>query len=247
MSSTNRGAVRNVDDLYQTPPDLAALICKTIAARHPRIANRGADAIIVEPGCGEGSFLDAFKTVWPNAQRLGLDLNPALVQIARENGHTAIVQNVLEMPKDGIHPDTPINLLGGFDAVIGNPPFSYADDFIRTFLPRLAPGGVLCFLLRMNYSGGQERFRTLWKVHKPSFIGLFPVRPGFTPDGKSDSVEFAMFLWEAGYTGPTVFDWIDNTGIVNRWTPANLASRRYVPIPRVEEPIAPSPQTTLGA
>lgn len=198
MSSTNRGAQRDLDDYYATPPQLARLICAQAEADyHPRPRR------ILEPGCGAGSFLTACRATWPRAKIEGAELNPDLAK----KGFRVPYSDVLTAR------------LPVFDLIVGNPPFVHAERFIHALLPRLdAKRGLLAFLLRLNFLGGKARFETLWRTHPPAHIYAMPARPGFTPDGKSDSIEYmvAVFQREPPVT-KTTFSFLDGLAVENRW------------------------------
>ena len=62
---------------FQTPPALAAEICRVVRARC------GDFAAIVEPTCGYGAFLIAAGTTFPRATLIGREINSAYVETAR--------------------------------------------------------------------------------------------------------------------------------------------------------------------
>lgn len=226
MSSTNRGTTRNLDDHYATPPPLAELICK-------RLRDDGViqDPVnILEPGCGEGFFLDAFRKIWPDAVSIGVDINEHLVDLARQRGHEVIHADLLSYAR-GNSPD--------WSAIVGNPPFSYLDDFIEVLLPRLDPEfGTLAFLCRLDAFGSKGRFQRIWSKHKPSYVyPILPERPGFTPDGGTDSIEYMVCVWQPWNKAETILRFMDNSGINNKWAGLTARTRRQYAQPdeNVEE------------
>lgn len=204
MSSTNRGVIRDLDDHYATPPEVALLICRAL-----RSDGFVVDPVcLLEPGCGEGSFLDAFRTIWPEADRLGIDLNPALVAIAQERGHDARVEDFLS----ATIPD--------FSAAIGNPPFKIAEAFIERALESVEPNGVVAMVQRLNFLGGAKRFKSFWDAPVGTHLRhvyIMPLRVGFTSDGLTDSIEYGIFVFQKGYRGSTTFNFLDNTATENKW------------------------------
>ena len=76
------------------------------------------------------------------------------------------------------------------DVLIMNPPFSHAHDFVRAALARAR---VVLMLQRQGWFGTQERSPWL-RAHCPDVFTL-PKRPSFTPDGGTDSAEYAWFHW----------------------------------------------------
>ena len=83
------------------------------------------------------------------------------------------------------------------DVVISNPPFNLAEEFIVKAIDELKHGGMLVFLLRVNYLGSQKRYDSLWQQekYKPKQIITLVQRPSFTGDGATDSTEYAFFVW----------------------------------------------------
>lgn len=80
-----------------------------------------------------------------------------------------------------------------FDTVITNPPFKDALAFAEVALSLLKSGGQLILLLRINWLGGKERHAFL-QTMTPDLLVL-PNRPSFTPDGKTDSIEYAWWTF----------------------------------------------------
>jgi len=93
-----------------------------------------------------------------------------------------------------------------FGAIVGNPPFSFAESHIRLLLPCLRPGGVLVFLLRMTFLGSKSRVG-FFKEHPPSKVIVLQERPSFTGDGKTDSSEYGLFIWKNNGELGTKLEW----------------------------------------
>lgn len=220
MSSTNRGAVRDIDDHYSTPPQVSQLICETLK----RDGWVSKPSRLLEPGCGEGSFLDAMKKVWPKAERIGVDLNEELVDIAVDRGHEAMACNFLKV-KDLGEP---------FDAAIGNPPFKFADDFTRRALHFVKPWGIVAYIQKLNWQGGQNRFRDFWTQEVGQSLAheyVMPYRIGFTPNGRSDSIEYGVYIFQKGFhtLGKLATrSFLDNSKVENRWRGETWHWRRKV-------------------
>jgi hypothetical protein len=72
----------------------------------------------------------------------------------------------------------------------------------------LAPHGQLVFLMRLAMLESQKRYKTWW-THSPiKKVFVSPRRISFTGDGKSDDTAYALFVWQEGYEGATLLDWI---------------------------------------
>lgn len=82
-----------------------------------------------------------------------------------------------------------------YDMVITNPPFSLAVEFIRKALMAVKPGGYVVMLLRLNFFGSEERNPFFLSGKMPERAYVHAKRLGFTPDGKTDSIEYAHMIW----------------------------------------------------
>lgn len=212
MSSQGRGAIRAPADLYPTHPDLALLIAKRLEAKY---GERWGDAPrIAEPGSGYGSFLLAARTTWPGSHIEAFEIQEQMVMTTRPafvtHHHDLLVHGAPE----------------GFDLILGNPPFNVADELIPSLVSQLGDGGVLALVLRLNYLGGQERYRTIWRSIPPSHLMVMPARPGFDPIvGGTDSTEYAVFVWDAKHVGETTMEFLDNTATQSKWAKGDLPPR----------------------
>ena len=90
---------------------------------------------------------------------------------------------------------------GVFETIITNPPFNIAADVIGKALKDVVNGGEVVMLLRLNFLGSQKR-HDFWVSNPPKNIYVLSKRPCFF-NGKSDSIEYAWFIWEKGYNGVT--------------------------------------------
>jgi hypothetical protein len=97
----------------------------------------------------------------------------------------------------------------GVEAIVTNPPFKLAGDFIAHALD-LVPRVVM--LLRLTYYEGSGLARApldagaLARIHV--FRNRLPRmhRAGWTGKKASSSTAFAWYVWDASHTGPTVID-----------------------------------------
>lgn len=93
---------------------------------------------VVEPSCGDGSFLCAL----PKAlDVIGVEIDPVMAKKAMANsGRTVLVGDFLEIP---------LEIIGRAQAIVGNPPFS--SELVARFLDRsadiLEEGGKAGFIL----------------------------------------------------------------------------------------------------
>lgn len=219
--------VRDPDDYYATTPELAGLCCRTLQSDFIAAPRRVLDpSTILEPTCGSGSWLPGIRSTWPQARLHAVEKHPDLAGYARGQGFSVEVQDVFRAE------------LGTYDLIVGNPPFSLADDLIPLLLSRLAPGGVLAFLLRLNFFGGQDRYERFWRIFPAAAAYPLPARPGFTADGKTDGTEYMLCAWKQGWAGPTMLRHLDNRLVRNKWD-----GRPDRPDPNFPDPRDPAPWT----
>ena len=94
------------------------------------------NAVIIEPSCGIGRFLDVLPDRYRN---IGVEVDPELAQNARAHGHEVIIGDYRTA-------DLPVSRA---DAVIGNPPFEFDvfEGFLERSHPLLDDGGQVIMLL----------------------------------------------------------------------------------------------------
>jgi len=94
------------------------------------------NAVVIEPSCGIGRFLDVLPQRYRN---IGIEVDPQLADLARNAGHEVITGDFRTacLPIDRA------------DAVIGNPPFEFDvfDGFLDRSHPLLDDGGQVIMLL----------------------------------------------------------------------------------------------------
>lgn len=80
--------------------------------------------------------------------------------------------------------------------ITSNPPFNFAQEFVDQALEAVDDMGYVAFLLRLNFLGSQKR-KDWWLLphHRPYGIFIHSKRPSFREDGKTDSIEYAHYLW----------------------------------------------------
>jgi hypothetical protein len=156
-------------DRYYTPDTLA----RQCLELHTWIEGR-----VLEPHVGGGAFARALAEHKEAELTVG-DIDPDAPGLALSN--RSYVGDFLEVT-------------GGYDWVIGNPPYRHAELHVRHAL-RLATR--VGFLLRLAFLESQRR-RPLWNEHPPSCIWVLSKRPSFTSNNRTDATAYAWFFWEQG-------------------------------------------------
>jgi len=80
------------------------------------------------------------------------------------------------------------------DIIITNPPFNIALDIIKKALKDIKEDGKVIMLCRLNFLGSNKRLK-FWKHNMPEYIITHSKRMSFTNSGKTDSIEYAHFIW----------------------------------------------------
>lgn len=163
-------------DAYFTPPALANEICAMLDVLLPP------QRCVWDPCCGELAFVNAALEMWPSA--------PSVVGTDIENDFLK-----------------PVPALTGATLIVTNPPYLLAERFVHRALELVTPpvgccvGGHVAFLLRLSFLGGQGRADSIWSKRNLRWLAPITPRPSFTPDGKTDAAEYALFVWQRGYHG----------------------------------------------
>jgi hypothetical protein len=168
------------NDLYETP-DAATLALLDVEPLPPTI---------LEPACGRG----------------------AISKVLRRAGHTVIENDIVDY---GLGQDSVQDFLhfkpgpaAEIDAVVTNPPYRLAQQFVRHALS-LCPRVFM--LLRLTFYESERRKDVLdgaglIRVHV--FRNRLPMmhRDGWTGNRVSNPTAFAWYVWERGYTGKPEID-----------------------------------------
>ena len=166
MSAKNRGAKVAPHEFYPTPR-------KTVEALIGELGDYGLDILKYGLMCGDPCAGDS-----------------AII--------TAFVKNQITEPsqwewaeiregKDYLKS----GMTGPVDAIITNPPFSLATDFIDRSLDE---GMFVAYLLRLNFWGSRKR-KEWWQGKEPTHQFTLSERPSFTGKG-TDATEYAWFVWD---------------------------------------------------
>lgn len=173
MSATGRnleGNERRADDFYATP----AWVTEAILP-HLEVGS------VLDPCCGEGAILDVVRDVW-RVETFGIEIDEGRRNTARSRGHDARLDDALIKTTWS----STVN-------IITNPPYSWAEAFIRRAL--IECEGDIAFLLRLNFLGSQKR--AAFHRARPCDVYVLPKRPSFTGGG-TDATEYCWMVWGPG-------------------------------------------------
>jgi hypothetical protein len=189
-------------DFYATPPEAVRSLLAVEAKWLP-------PGTIWEPACGDGAIAEVLKSA----------------------GRSVVSSDIV----DRGYPGTRVMSIFDadhrytFPAIITNPPFKLAREFVDAALAR-AP--YVAMLLRLAFLEGTARrpwFATvpLARVHVASRRLPMMHRDGWTGPKAGSAVCHAWFVFDKRHEGrPTVswFDWRDHVEVANDNTPAQVAA-----------------------
>ena len=187
MTATNRGGERNRDDYYATPLWVTKLIL-------PRLKPKAAERWIIEPGAGNGSILRAMiEEGFPPERMIGIEANTD-----RAEQLCTLHRNVTVLPFDYFSPSVQAKLdaMGVLRApriIIGNPPFSKAEEFIVRSIQLAGENGFVVMLLRLGFLESKKRCQ-FHKAH-PAHVHVLTTRPSFIEGKGTDSTAYGWFIW----------------------------------------------------
>ena len=81
---------------------------------------------------------------------------------------------------------------GEVDLIMTNPPFSKALEFMSHALPRCR---TMLLLLPLNFLASLKRYPFL-SENRPDALFVLSKRPSFSANGKTDSKDYAWYLWQ---------------------------------------------------
>lgn len=189
ITTTKQMRPRDPLDHYPTPLALCRDALALIPDERPVIS-------ILDPGAGTGPWGRVARERWTTATIEGVEVNAERPQaVGYSTWHHA----------DFLSWQAPAN---SYDLVIGNPPYKFAEAFVRRSLELTQPDGYVLFLLRLAFLEGQARGATLWRQIPPQQVAVCSARPSFTGDGNTDATAYALFLWQRGWRGTTALSWL---------------------------------------
>jgi len=137
--------------------------------------------MLIEPCAGDGAIVRELRAAYPRANIVAIELRDTAAALAAAGASTIICADFFS------------TTIAHNASVIGNPPFSLAFEFAEKCVDSLAR--YVALLLRLNFLASAAR-KDFINAHPPSHLGILSRRPSFTADGKTDSSDYAWFVWD---------------------------------------------------
>jgi hypothetical protein len=183
-ASNHSESDRQSEDFYATDPIVLELL-----SRKYNIPD-----VVMEPACGEGHL-----SKWLEAHGHKV-YSSDLVDRGYGN-----IQNFFEM----------LSLPDDCMCILTNPPYKYATEFVIHALELLPIGGQVVMFLKTTFLETERRYNEIFKFTPPRYVYQFIRRAMCAKNADFDearkmgsAVSYAFFIWEKGYKGYTIIDWI---------------------------------------
>jgi 16S rRNA G1207 methylase RsmC len=175
MSATNRGSERKLNDFYATPIDCVENFIDKYSGK--------IEGDILEPSAGNGNIIKALRNKNIKGNIMALELREEEYESLNKISDELIITDFLQWETDR-----------KFDIIIGNPPFTYAKEFVEKCLGLLSDNGKLIFLLRTAFLESKSRYE-FWQQNPLGSLYVLSKRPSFI-NGKTDATSYSWFVWD---------------------------------------------------
>lgn len=185
LGATNHSKEDRADlDFYSTVPSTVESLMSKIQEYNIQLGT------VLEPAVGMGHIADVLKSHNINV------VSGDLVDRGYPETHVVNFFDVENIEEDDI---------------ITNPPYSFAAEFVEHSMNLLKDDRYCIMLLKIQFLEGQKR-RKLFEKYPPKYVWVFSERQKCLKNGKdeggSSAVCFCWFIWQKGFKGKPMIDWI---------------------------------------
>lgn len=167
----------------------------------------GSPGYILDPGAGDGRWGQIAGELYPGSQVHGVEKR----RVPRPEGF-ALWRNRCDFLSFRLRRE--LGILIRYDLVVGNPPYRWAEAFIRHAWELLAPGGRIIFLLPLQFQAGLGRYHGLWSELPVTRLAPVCPRPSFGKNSKgrrgTNGTDYGLFVWDKALDGACA-------GTARRW------------------------------
>lgn len=169
---------REKNDYYATPPAAVENLLKVEKFTQN----------VLEPACGEGH----------------------ISKVLLENGYDVVSSDLIDRHYGEVKDFFDVEKWDG--DIITNPPYKIALKFLSHALDIVPVGNKVAMLLKLTFLEGNSRGE-FFKTNPPKKVYVYsyrinPTKNGEFDDSVSSAVAYAWYVWEKGYQGSPVIDWI---------------------------------------
>jgi hypothetical protein len=185
-ASNHTDKQREQHDFYATDPVAIDLLTKKVELPKQ----------ILEPACGSGCLSIRLEG-------LGHDVKSFDI-VNRGFGMERDFFSITEPPFSGDY------------AIVTNPPYKFALQFVLHSLEIVPYGGLVCMFLKTTFAEGKGRYKDLFRNHPPLKVLQCVERVLCAKNGDfaamraggGSAVAYAWWVWQKGYKGQTTLDWV---------------------------------------
>lgn len=172
MSATNRGTVRSKSDFYATP-----LSCIDKFLNNYQIKSGN----ILEPGAGNGNIIKKIRER-NNKYITSIELREEEFNNLKQHSDEVIIGDFLKWKPNK-----------KYKTIIGNPPYSLAQEFLEKCFKVANEETEIIMLLRLAFLESKKRHE-FWQKYPVNELYVLSERPSFTGKG-TDATAYAWFVW----------------------------------------------------
>lgn len=183
-ASNHAEAERERNDYYATDPRVLEHLIKKYELPE----------VILEPACGSGELSRWLEGIGKKVYSSDI--------IDRGYGDRMNFFEMDEVPED-------------CNCILTNPPYKHATEFVLHALELLHDGGQVVMFLKTTFLETERRYNEIFRKYPPRFVYQFIRRAMCAKNGdfeearrQGSAVSYAFFVWEKGYKGHTIVDWI---------------------------------------
>ena len=147
----------------------------------------------------------------------------SLSQRLKERGHEVISTDIIDRGYEGFNGECDFlsrlfhPTIEGDYAIVTNPPYKFATEYVIHALRLLPHGGLLCLFLKTTFAEGKERYQRIFGVTPPALVLQCSERVLCAKNADFDrqrregtAVSYAWWIWRKGWQGQTTLDWINH-------------------------------------
>lgn len=167
------------------------------------------DYYATEPKAGELLLeQEGFKNVWECACGEG-----HLARVFQEKGILGKASDLIDRHYGQWGVDFLLSNEKWNGDIITNPPYKYAEQFVRKSLETIESGRKVAMFLKIQFLEGKAR-KKLFMEYPPKTVYVSSSRLNCARNGDfnsfdSSAVAYCWYVWEKGFKGDTIIKWIN--------------------------------------